>query len=70
MLAEDDNGDPNKDAVFIEAMRDIKKGEELTYNYGIVLGEPHTSRLKKLWACRCGSPKCTGTMLQPKRKPR
>ena len=40
---------------------------ELTYNYGIVLSEPHTARLKKIWACRCGSPKCTGTMLQPKR---
>jgi SET domain-containing protein len=56
--------------VFIEAMRAIEKGEELTYNYGIVLGEAHTARLKKLWACRCGSSKCTGTMLQPKRKPR
>ncbi|MBP8740456.1 MAG: SET domain-containing protein-lysine N-methyltransferase, partial [Pseudoxanthomonas sp.] len=41
--------------------------EELTYNYGIVLSEPHTARLKKIWACRCGSPKCTGTMLQPRR---
>ncbi|MGE8239405.1 MAG: SET domain-containing protein-lysine N-methyltransferase, partial [Stenotrophomonas indicatrix] len=24
-------------------------------------------KLKKIWECRCGSPKCTGTMLQPKR---
>ncbi|MGE8262359.1 MAG: SET domain-containing protein-lysine N-methyltransferase, partial [Stenotrophomonas sp.] len=23
--------------------------------------------LKKIWECRCGSKKCTGTMLQPKR---
>ena len=64
---EDDGGDPRKDRVFIEAMRAIKPGEELTYNYGIVLAEPHTAKLKKLWACRCGSRKCTGTMLQPKR---
>jgi uncharacterized protein len=69
VLVEDDNADPNKDAVFIEAIRDIRPGEELTYNYGIVLGEPHTARLKKLWACRCGATRCTGTMLQPKRKP-
>ena len=41
---------------------------ELTYNYGITLSEPHTAHLKKVWECRCGSPKCTGTMLQPKRK--
>jgi uncharacterized protein len=69
VLVEDDNADPNKDAVFIEAIRDIRPGEELTYNYDIVLGEPHTARLKKLWACRCGATRCTGTMLQPKRKP-
>lgn len=65
---EDEDGDPARDAVYIEAMRAIKPGEELTYNYGIVLDEAHTPRMKKLWACRCGSAKCTGTMLQPKRK--
>jgi SET domain-containing protein len=68
VMVEDDDGDPNKDAVFIEAIRAIKPGEELTYNYGIVLAEAHTARMKKLWACRCGASKCTGTMLQPKRK--
>ena len=64
---EDPGGNPKKDRVFIEASRAIKPGEELTYNYGIVLDEPHTAKLKKLWACRCGSRNCTGTMLQPKR---
>lgn len=67
VLEEDDDEDPMKDKVFIEALRALKPGEELTYNYGIVLDEPHTASLKKLWACRCGSPKCTGTLLQPKR---
>jgi len=67
VVEEDDKGRPHKDKVFIEAIRDIKAGEELTYNYGIVLDERHTPKLKKLWGCRCGSPKCTGTMLQPKR---
>lgn len=56
-----------KDKVFIEAMREIKAGEELTYNYGITLDERHTPKLKKLWGCRCGAKNCTGTMLQPKR---
>ena len=69
MLDEDDGDDRRKDRVFIEAIRAIKPGEELTYNYGIVLAEAHTARLKKIWACRCGAGNCTGTMLQPKRKP-
>jgi hypothetical protein len=33
-----------------------------------VLDEPHTPKMKKIWACRCGAPRCTGTLLQPKRK--
>jgi SET domain-containing protein len=69
VTVEDTGGDAKRDRVFIEARRAIKPGEELTYNYGIVLDEPHTAALKKLWACRCGARNCTGTMLQPKRKP-
>jgi hypothetical protein len=67
VIQESDSGKKRKDKVFIEAIRDIKAGEELTYNYGIVLDEPHTTKLKKLWGCKCGSKKCTGTMLQSKR---
>ena len=70
VLEESESGKKRKDRVYIEAMRDIAPGEELTYNYGIVLAEAHTAALKKRWACRCGSPRCTGTMLQPKRKSR
>jgi SET domain-containing protein len=39
----------------------------LTYDYGITLDEPHTARLKKIWACHCGAKNCTGTMLKAKR---
>ena len=67
VIDENEDGDSRKDRVFIEAIRDIAPGEELSYNYGITLAERHTPRLKKIWACLCGSPKCTGTMLQPKR---
>jgi SET domain-containing protein len=63
-----ENGDNSKDRIEIKAVRDIQAGEELSYNYGIRLVERHTPKLKKLWACLCGSPKCTGTMLQPKRR--
>lgn len=64
---EDPSGDPRKDRIVIEALRRIKAGEELSYNYGIRLAERHTPKLKKLWACLCGNANCTGTMLQPKR---
>ena len=63
-------GDPRRDKVVIETIRAIKPGEELTYDYGIVLEVPHTARLKKLWRCLCGSPRCTGTLLKPKSKPK
>ncbi len=67
LIAEFEGDDRSRDRVLIEAIRDIAPGEELTYNYGITLSERHTPRLKKIWECRCGSKKCTGTMLQPKR---
>lgn len=67
VLEEHAGGDRRRDRVFIEAIRAIRPGEELTYNYGITLDEPHTARLKKVWACRCGARSCSGTMLQPKR---
>jgi SET domain-containing protein len=67
VIDEHEGKNRKKDRIYIEAIRDIKPGEELTYNYGIVLDQPHTARMKKIWACRCGSKKCTGTMLQPKK---
>ncbi|WP_386066632.1 SET domain-containing protein [Tahibacter sp. UC22_41] len=68
-LEEDPGGSARKDRVIIETLRDVRAGEELCYDYGITLEERHTPRLKAIWACRCGSPRCTGTMLKPKRKP-
>ena len=60
--------DRRRDRVMIETIRPIKAGEEICYDYGIVLDEPYTPRLKKIWECRCGARRCTGTILQPKRK--
>jgi len=66
LVEESASGNPRKDKVVIETLRRIKPGEELTYDYGIVLEVPHTARLKKLWKCLCGSPDCTGTLLKSK----
>lgn len=66
-VIEDPDGDPKADRIVIEAIRDIRAGDELTYDYGIRLAEPHTARMKRIWACHCGQPNCTGTLLKPKR---
>ncbi len=53
--------------VFIQALRDLSPGEELFYDYGLVIDERYTAKLKKEYECRCGSPQCRKTMLSPKR---
>ncbi len=66
--------DPNCEAVddggriFIESVRTIRPGEELTYDYHL----ERDGRWRKEWAqryaCRCGAPNCRGTLLvKPKR---
>jgi uncharacterized protein len=52
--------------IFIKALRTLKPGEELFYDYGLVIDERYTAKLKKQFECRCGKPKCRGTMLAPK----
>lgn len=54
--------------VFIHAIRNIRKGEELNYDYGLIIDERLTPKLKKLHECRCGSKDCRGTMLALKKK--
>lgn len=53
--------------VFIKALRDLEPGEELFYDYGLVLDERHTAKVKKQFACWCGALTCRGTMLAPKK---
>lgn len=53
--------------IFIVALRPIRAGEELTYDYGLMVAERYTKALKAEYACYCGAPTCRGTMLAPKR---
>src|ERR1051325_4535470 len=54
------------DRIFIETRRAIRPGQELTYDYNLQLGEPHTAAAKRAHRCFCRSRRCRGTMLGPK----
>lgn len=53
--------------IFIETLRTIRPGEELTYDYNLVLEERHTPALKRAHPCFCGARRCRGTLLGRKR---
>jgi SET domain-containing protein len=54
--------------VFIDAARDIAAGAELGYDYEIGREKDDPPNVDEIYACRCGSPQCRGTMLWPPRK--
>jgi uncharacterized protein len=57
--------------VFIEAIRTIQPGEELTYDYQIGRDRSDPPDVDAIFACRCGAGGCRGSMLwPPKRKAR
>ncbi len=53
--------------IFITAIRNIQAGEELNYDYGLIIEERYTPKLKAEYPCWCGSEDCRGTLLAPKR---
>jgi uncharacterized protein len=64
--------DPNCEAleeedgrVFISALKNIPKGVELSYDYAYERTADHTAADEELYVCRCGSPKCRGTIMAP-----
>jgi len=60
--------DEDNDRIFIKAIRNIKAGEELNYDYGLIIDEPYTKKLKAEYPCWCGSAHCRGTLLSPKER--
>ena len=61
--AEEDGG-----RVFIKALRNIAAGDELFYDYGLVIDARYTKKLLADYPCWCGAPDCRGTLLTPKEK--
>ncbi len=62
-MADEENG-----RVFIKALRNIRAGEELNYDYGLIIDEPYTKKLKAEYPCWCDTASCRGTLLAPKRR--
>ena len=70
-LAGDDpagEADEEDGRVFTKALRNIRAGEELSYDYGLIIDAPYTKKLKAEYPCWCGSENCRGTLLAPKRR--
>lgn len=52
--------------VFIEAIKDIRKGDEIAYDYAYTRdGTESDEDEYTLYGCRCGTKKCRGTILAP-----
>jgi uncharacterized protein len=66
--------DPNCESVierarvFIDALRAIAPGEELTYDYQIQREAGDPPDIDAIFACHCGSSGCRGTMMWPPRR--
>lgn len=56
--------------VFIEALRTIYPGEELSYDYQYDRDGSETAATERFYLCRCGADSCRGTMLKPRRPKR
>lgn len=54
--------------VFVETVRKIRAGDELGYDYELIVEGRQTEKLKREHACCCGARNCRGTMLGPKKK--
>jgi SET domain-containing protein len=57
--------------IFVDALRDIEPGEELSYDYWYITDEAYTlADLKRIYPCRCGAAACRGTLARPPRPAR
>ena len=56
--------------VYIDALRTIRAGEELLYDYQYERDGVPDASWDRLYACHCGTPSCRGTILKPEKKAR
>lgn len=58
------------DRIFIEAITNIQPGVELTYDYALTREGLSRKAWRDLYACRCGTENCRGTLLKRPRRNR
>ena len=51
--------------VYIEAIRTIEPGEEISYDYQLARSPDDPPDADQIYACRCGHAECRGSMLWP-----
>lgn len=56
------------DRIFIFSRSEIPEGTELTYDYRYVIDGPLDASTRNLYACKCGAPKCRGTIAVARRR--
>ena len=54
--------------IYIEAIRSIAPGEELTYDYAYERDGTEDEDWERIYMCKCGAPTCRGTILAPPKK--
>jgi uncharacterized protein len=54
--------------IFVHALRGLRPGEELFYDYKMIPSERRTKKVEKEFGCFCGTSKCRGTMLEKVRR--
>ncbi len=52
--------------VYIVAMRRIRAGEELHYDYAYQRDGTETEREEEQYRCRCGTARCRGSIMEPR----
>jgi SET domain-containing protein len=56
------------DRIFIEAIKNIQPGVELTYDYRLQRPGRQSAAVRAIYACRCGTRQCRGTLLERPRQ--
>jgi SET domain-containing protein len=56
--------------IYLDAIRDIAPGEELTYDYALTRESEDDEEEERQYPCHCGAPHCRGTLLEPRKRKR